>query len=57
VDLLSDAADVMAPDLRGFGASDKHSREPAGFAAPAQAASVFALISELGPPAAGDRQL
>jgi pimeloyl-ACP methyl ester carboxylesterase len=48
VDLLSDAADVVAPDLRGFGASDKHPREPAEFAAPAQATSVLALISELG---------
>jgi pimeloyl-ACP methyl ester carboxylesterase len=48
VDLLGAGADLVAPDLRGFGASDKHAREAAEFAAPAQAISVLGLISELG---------
>jgi pimeloyl-ACP methyl ester carboxylesterase len=49
VPLLSSAADVVVPDLRGFGQSDKHladSTEPYG--ADAQARSVVGLIEELG---------
>jgi pimeloyl-ACP methyl ester carboxylesterase len=41
--------DVIAMDLRGFGESDKHLRDPAGaYSAAAQARSVIALIEELG---------
>jgi pimeloyl-ACP methyl ester carboxylesterase len=47
--LLSDRADVLVPDLRGFGASDKHHEDPAtAYSADAQARSVVALIDELG---------
>jgi pimeloyl-ACP methyl ester carboxylesterase len=47
--LLSDAADVVVPDLRGFGQSDKHPEQPASaYSADAQARSVVALIDELG---------
>ena len=46
------AADIVVPDLRGFGASDKHAvdRDDSGdtYAAAGQAASVTALIAELG---------
>jgi pimeloyl-ACP methyl ester carboxylesterase len=49
VPLLRDAADVVVPDLRGFGASDKHAEDPArSYSAAAQARSVAGLISELG---------
>ena len=49
VPLLSDAADVVSPDLRGFGESDKHRTPPAeACSADAQARSVVALIDELG---------
>lgn len=49
IGLLSDHAEVIAPDLRGFGMSDKHPAEPArAYSAQAQAASVLALIDELG---------
>jgi pimeloyl-ACP methyl ester carboxylesterase len=49
VPLLSDAADVVAPDLRGFGESDKHRAPPAeAYSADAQARRVVALIDELG---------
>lgn len=42
-------ADVVVPDLRGFGASDKHPVDPtAGYSPDAQARSVIALIEELG---------
>ena len=42
-------ADLVVPDLRGFGESDRHAeRAAADFAAPAQAASVRGLIAELG---------
>ena len=46
--LLSDSADVVVPDLRGFGESDKHP-EPAAraYSAAAQARSVVGLIEEL----------
>jgi pimeloyl-ACP methyl ester carboxylesterase len=46
---LADAADVLIPDLRGFGESDKHPLEPRQFySADAQARSVAGLIDELG---------
>ncbi|MEV6303661.1 alpha/beta hydrolase [Actinoplanes sp. NPDC051861] len=46
---LLPAVDVVVPDLRGFGASDKHPVDPAGgYSAEAQARSVIALIEELG---------
>ena len=49
VPLVSAAADVVVPDLRGFGASDKHPADPAGqYSANAQARSVVGLIEELG---------
>jgi pimeloyl-ACP methyl ester carboxylesterase len=42
-------ADLVVPDLRGFGDSDRRAdRPPAAYGAPAQAASVRGLISELG---------
>ena len=41
--------DVVVPDLRGFGQSDKHLLDPAAaYSAAAQARSVVALIEELG---------
>lgn len=41
--------DVVVPDLRGFGQSDKHDRAPAEYyGAPAQAAGVAGLLDELG---------
>ena len=47
--LLGDGVDVVAPDLRGFGESDKHAEEPGrAYSAGAQAASVIGLIEELG---------
>jgi len=46
--LVSEAADVIVPDLRGFGESDKHEAEPARqYNAAAQARSVAGLIEEL----------
>src|ERR1700684_3731104 len=49
VPLLGDDCDVLVPDLRGFGQSDKHRVEPAqGYSAAAQASSILALIEELG---------
>ncbi|OBG70509.1 MULTISPECIES: alpha/beta fold hydrolase [unclassified Mycobacterium] len=49
VPLLGDDVDVVVPDLRGFGESDKHRVDPAeGYGAAAQARSVAALIEELG---------
>ena len=47
VPLVSAAADVIVPDLRGFGESDKHERDPAQYHAAAQARSVIGLIDEL----------
>jgi pimeloyl-ACP methyl ester carboxylesterase len=45
---LSDRADVLVPDLRGFGASDKHLEDPATtYSADAQARSVLGLLDEL----------
>jgi pimeloyl-ACP methyl ester carboxylesterase len=47
--LVSDTADVVVPDLRGFGASDKHLEDPSvAYSAAAQARSVLGLIDELG---------
>ena len=49
VPLLDAEADLVVPDLRGFGESDRHAERPAAdYAAPAQAASVRALIAEIG---------
>ena len=46
---LADHADVVLPDLRGFGDSDRHDRPPReAYSAEAQAGSVLALIDELG---------
>ena len=45
---MSAAADVIVPDLRGFGESDKHEANPASqYNATAQARSVIGLIDEL----------
>jgi pimeloyl-ACP methyl ester carboxylesterase len=49
VPLLADAADLVVPDLRGFGESDKHVVAPAeGYSADAQARSLLGLMDELG---------
>jgi pimeloyl-ACP methyl ester carboxylesterase len=49
VPLLSGAADVIVPDLRGFGGSDKHAVAVRHFySATAQAGSIIGLIKELG---------
>ncbi|HLM03836.1 MAG TPA: alpha/beta hydrolase [Blastococcus sp.] len=46
--LLAGAADVVVPDLRGFGESDKHLVSPdEGYTAVAQARSVTGLLDEL----------
>jgi pimeloyl-ACP methyl ester carboxylesterase len=46
---VSQAADVIVPDLRGFGESDKHVADPAReYNADAQARSIAGLIGELG---------
>jgi pimeloyl-ACP methyl ester carboxylesterase len=46
--LLRDRADVVVPDLRGFGGSDRHDRPPSdAYSADAQADSVCGLIEEL----------
>lgn len=48
VPLLADAADIVVPDLRGFGGSDKHDVAVRHFySATAQASSVIRLIKEL----------
>ena len=45
---MSGAADVIVPDLRGFGESDKHLADPARqYDAAAQARSIAGLIGEL----------
>jgi pimeloyl-ACP methyl ester carboxylesterase len=49
VRLLADAADLVVPDLRGFGESDTHLVPPdEGYTAAAQARSVTGLLDELG---------
>jgi pimeloyl-ACP methyl ester carboxylesterase len=49
VPLLADAAEVVVPDLRGFGHSDKHVADPEGaYSSAAQARSVAGLIEALG---------
>lgn len=49
VPLLASSYDVVVPDLRGFGESDKHPADPtAAYDAAAQARSVAGLIDELG---------
>jgi pimeloyl-ACP methyl ester carboxylesterase len=49
VPLLEGGAEVVVPDLRGFGASDKHPAPPAeAYSAAAQARSVLGLLDELG---------
>src|SRR5947207_525805 len=49
VPLVSRAADVVVPDLRGFGESDKHPADPAlQYNAAGQARSIAGLIGELG---------
>jgi pimeloyl-ACP methyl ester carboxylesterase len=49
VPLLAGRAEVVVPDLRGFGASDKHPAAPAdAYSAAAQARSVLGLLDELG---------
>jgi len=54
VPLLTAVADVVVPDLRGFGESDKHPAGPSAagseYSAAAQARGVIGLISELGLP-------
>jgi pimeloyl-ACP methyl ester carboxylesterase len=47
---LADAgADVLVPDLRGFGESDRHAdARPAAYGVGGQAASVLGLLAELG---------
>ncbi len=46
---VSAVADVVVPDLRGFGESDRHEADPAlQYNAAAQARSLIALIEELG---------
>jgi pimeloyl-ACP methyl ester carboxylesterase len=45
---LGNGYSVVVPDLRGFGESDKPTREPEAFGAAGQAASILGLISELG---------
>jgi pimeloyl-ACP methyl ester carboxylesterase len=47
--LVSAEADVVVPDLRGFGESGKHQADPAAqYSAAAQARSLAGLIEELG---------
>jgi pimeloyl-ACP methyl ester carboxylesterase len=48
VPLVAPGADVIVPDLRGFGESDKHPADPAAqYSAAAQARSLIGLIGEL----------
>jgi pimeloyl-ACP methyl ester carboxylesterase len=49
VPLLADVTDVVVPDLRGFGESDRNPVPPEeGYAGDAQARSVLGLLDELG---------
>jgi pimeloyl-ACP methyl ester carboxylesterase len=53
VPLLAGSAEVIVPDLRGFGHSDKHLVDPElAYSGAAQARSVAGLIDELGLPSA-----
>ena len=45
---LADEVDLVVPDLRGFGASERHEAATEAYAAGGQAASVLGLIDELG---------
>jgi pimeloyl-ACP methyl ester carboxylesterase len=46
--LLGGAVDLVVPDLRGFGESDRHDVDLEAYSAAGQAASVIGLIDELG---------
>jgi pimeloyl-ACP methyl ester carboxylesterase len=46
--LLAEHADVIVPDLRGFGESDKHVSEPDTYSETGQAGAVIALMEQLG---------
>jgi pimeloyl-ACP methyl ester carboxylesterase len=48
VPLVAETADVVVPDLRGFGESDKHAAGSSQYSAVAQARSIAGLIAELG---------
>jgi pimeloyl-ACP methyl ester carboxylesterase len=49
VPLLADHADVIVPDLRGFGESDKHVADAEDvYSGVGQASAVIALLKELG---------
>jgi pimeloyl-ACP methyl ester carboxylesterase len=49
VPLLAERADVLVPDLRGFGESDKHDRPPLeAYSREQHVRSVLALVEELG---------
>jgi pimeloyl-ACP methyl ester carboxylesterase len=49
VPLLAGRVDVIVPDLRGFGESDKHLVDPeTAYSAAGQASAVIALLDELG---------
>jgi pimeloyl-ACP methyl ester carboxylesterase len=43
---LGGEVDLVVPDLRGFGASDRHDAAPEAYAAAGQAASILGLIDE-----------
>ncbi|WP_427888560.1 alpha/beta fold hydrolase [Kribbella sp. GL6] len=46
--LVERGCEVVVPDLRGFGASDRSDPDPLQYGAAAQARSVLALVAELG---------
>jgi pimeloyl-ACP methyl ester carboxylesterase len=46
--LVEQGCEVVVPDLRGFGESDRVSADPSQYGAAAQARSVVALVEELG---------
>jgi pimeloyl-ACP methyl ester carboxylesterase len=47
IPLLADSADVIAPDLRGFGKSDKHRSAAEAYSRDGQARAMIALLEEL----------